>query len=89
MISSSTSPSGEHSRVLEKMVIVLQKGLSNTEMEEVIAKLTPLNSARASKDNKLLFPIHKWDGGATWTLQAGLLEGSVSPIDDPFFCQVS
>ncbi|KAM0836116.1 hypothetical protein ACQ4PT_062517 [Festuca glaucescens] len=79
----------EHARVLEKMVIVLQKGLSDAEMEEVIAKLTPLNSARASRESKLLFPVHKWDGGTTWTMQAGLTEGSVFPINDPFFCQVS
>jgi hypothetical protein len=79
----------EHARVLEKMVIVLQKGLSNAEMEEVIAKLTPLNSARASRDSKLLFPVHKWDGGTTWTMQAGLIEGSVFPINDPFFCMAS
>ncbi|CAM0884049.1 unnamed protein product [Alopecurus aequalis] len=77
----------EHARVLEKMIIVLKKGLSNTEMEEVIAKLTPLNSARASRDSELLFPDHKWDGGTTWTLQAGMIEGSVFPMDDPFFCR--
>ena len=76
----------EHARVLEKMVIFLKKELSNTEKEEVIAKLTPLNSARASRESKLMFLIHKWDGGSTWTMQAGLMEGSVFPIDDPFFC---
>jgi hypothetical protein len=32
MISSSTSPSGEHSRVLEKMVIVLHNGLSDAKL---------------------------------------------------------
>ncbi|KAM0925961.1 hypothetical protein ACQ4PT_003832 [Festuca glaucescens] len=76
----------EHARVLDKMVIVLKKGLSNTAMEELIAKLMPLNSARASREAKLLFPIHKWDGGSTWTMQAGLMEGSVFPVDDPFYC---
>ncbi|CAM0884039.1 unnamed protein product [Alopecurus aequalis] len=77
----------EHARVLEKMVIVLKKGLSKTALEEVIAKLMPLNSAMASREGKLLFPIHKWEGGTTWTLQAGIIEGSVFPIDDPFFCR--
>jgi hypothetical protein len=76
----------EHARVLEKMAIVLQQGLSSTEMEEVIAKLTPINSARASGESKLLLPVHKWDGGTTWSMEAGLIEGSVFPINDPFFC---
>jgi hypothetical protein len=68
------------------MAIVLQQGLSNTAMEEVIAKLMPINSARASGASKLLFPVHKWDGGTTWSMEAGLIEGSVFPINDPFFC---
>ena len=77
----------KQARMLEKMVIVLKKGLSNTAMEELIAKLMPLNSARASKEAKLLFPIHEWEGGSTWTMQAGLIEGSVFPVDDPFYCR--
>jgi hypothetical protein len=68
------------------MVIVLKKGLCKTAVEELIAKLMPLNSARASREAKLLFPIHKWDGGSTWTMQAGLMEGSGFPVHDPFYC---
>jgi hypothetical protein len=78
----------EHARVLEKMVIMLKRGLSNTAMEEVIAKLMPLHSAMVNREGKLLFPIHQFDGGSGWTFEAGLLDESVFSFDDPFFCRI-